>query len=65
MFLYYIVRTLQTYIRKYMGTKNKKYLDIKGISVSSPFFDCLILSTLFIIMGTRILVYGYNSELYY
>ena len=65
MFLYYIVRTLQTYIRKYMGTKNKKYLDIKGFSVSYSFFDYLILSTLFIIMGTRISVYGYNSELYY
>ena len=65
MFLYYIVRTLQTYIRKYMGTKNKKYLDIKGFSASYPFFDYLILSTVFIIMGTRILAYGYNSKLYY
>ena len=25
MFLYYIVRTLQTHIRKYMGTTNKRY----------------------------------------
>ena len=41
MFLYYIVRTLQTHIRKYMGTKNKKCPDIKGISVNPTFFDSL------------------------
>ncbi len=60
MFLYYIVRTLLTYIRKYMGTKNKKCLDIKGISVNPTFFDNLNLSSLFIIMGTLIIEYGYN-----
>ena len=65
MFLYYIVRTLLTYIRKYMGTKNEKYLDIQGISENSTFFDSLNPSTLFIIMGTLIFTYGYNYDLYY
>ena len=60
MFLYYIVRTLLTYIRKYMGTKNKKFLDIKGISVNPTFLDSLNPFTLFIIMGTLIFAYGYN-----
>ena len=65
MFLYYIVRTLLTYIRKYMGTKNKKCLDIKGISVNPSFFDSLNPFALFFIMGTLKFVYGYNCELYY
>ena len=39
--MYYIVRTLLTYIRKYMGTKNKKCPDIKGISANPTFFDSL------------------------
>ena len=65
MFLYYIVRTLLTYIRKYMGTKNKKCPDIKGISVNPTFFDCLNPFALFFIMGTLKFVYGYNRELYY
>ena len=63
--MYYIVRTLLTYIRKYMGTKNKKFLDIKGISVNPTFFDSLNPFALFIIMGTLKFVYGYNRELYY
>ena len=63
--MYYIVRTLLTYIRKYMGTKNKKYLDIKGISVNPTFFDSLNPFALIIIMGTLKFAYGYNRELYY
>ena len=39
--MYYIVRTLLTYIRKYMGTKNKECPDIKGILVNPTFFDSL------------------------
>ena len=65
MFLYYIVRTLLTYIRKYMGTKNKKCLDIKGISANLTFFDSLNPFALFITMGTLKFAYGYNRELYY
>ena len=65
MFLYYIVRTLLTHIRKYMGTKNKKCPDIKGISVNPTFFDSLNPLALFFIMGTLKFVYGYNRELYY
>ena len=63
--MYYIVRTLLTYIRKYMGTKNKECPDIKGISVNPTFFDSLNPFALFIIMGTLKFVYGYNRELYY
>jgi lipoprotein signal peptidase len=63
--LYYIVRTLLTHIRKYMGTKNKKFLDIKGISTNPMFFDSLNLFDLYIFMGTLIFAYGYNRDLYY
>ena len=63
--MYYIVRTLLTYIRKYMGTKNKKCPDIKGISVNPTFFDSLNPFALFFIMGTLKFVYGYNRKLYY
>ena len=63
--MYYIVRTLLTYIRKYMGTKNKKCPDIKGIPAIPKFFDSLNPFALFIIMGTLKFVYGYNRELYY
>ena len=65
MFLYYIVRTLQTHIRKYMGTKNKKFPDIKGISVNPTFFNSLNPFDLFIIMSTLKFAYGYNRDLYY
>ena len=65
MFLYYIVRTLLTYIRKYMGTKNKKCLDIKGFLVNPTFIDSLNPFAPFFIMGTLKFVYGYNRELYY
>ena len=63
--MYYIVRTLLTHIRKYMGTKNKKFLDTKGISVNPTFFDSLNPFDLFIIMGTLKSAYGYNRDLYY
>ena len=63
--MYYIVRTLLTHIRKYMGTKKMKCLDIKGIPVNPSFFDRLDSFALFIIMGTLIFTYGYNRELYY
>ena len=62
--MYYIVRTLLTYIRKYMGTKNKECPDIKGILVNPTFFDSLN-PFAFFIMGTFKFVYGYNRELYY
>jgi hypothetical protein len=48
-----------------MGTKRKRCLDIKGISVNPTFFDSLNPFALFVIMGTLIFAYGYNRELYY
>ncbi len=48
-----------------MGTKNKKCLDIKGISVNPTFFDSLKPFAFFTTMGTLKFVYGYNCELYY
>ena len=59
MFLYYIVRTLETYIRKYMGTNNKKYPNIKGLSENSAFFDSLTSFICFKIMSTLYSEYGY------
>ena len=65
MFLYYIVRTLQTDIRKYMGTKNKRYPNLIGLSRDSIFFKSSNASAYFIIMSTLIFTYGYNHDLYY
>ena len=65
MFLYYIVRTLETYIRKYVGTNNKKYPDIKGLSENFTFFDSLTSFIGFKIMSTLFLEYGYINDLYY
>lgn len=65
MFLYYIVRTLETYIRKYVGTNNKKYPNIKGLSENSIFFDSLNSFICFKIMSTLFLEYGYITDLYY
>ena len=65
MFLYYIVRTLETYIRKYMGTTNKKYPNIIGLSENFTFFDNLTSYAFFKIMGTLLLEYEYNTDLYY
>ena len=62
MFLYYIVRTLETYIRKYMGTNSKKYPNIKGLSENSIFFDSLSLFTFYKVMGTLFLEYGYIAD---
>ena len=50
--MYYIVRTLKTYIRKYMGTNNRKYPNIKGLSKDSTFFESLTSFAYFKIMGT-------------
>ena len=65
MFLYYIVRTLQTHIRKYMGTTNKKYPNIIGLSRDFIFFKSSNTTAYFIIMSTLIFTYGYNPDLYY
>ena len=63
--MYYIVRTLKTYIRKYMGTNNRKYPNIEGLSEDSTFFDSLTSFTYFKIVGTLLLGYEYNPDLYY
>ena len=65
MFLYYIVRTLQTHIRKYMGTKNKRYPNIIGLSRDSIFSQSSNTSVYFVIMSTLFSSYGYNPDLYY
>ena len=65
MFLYYIVRTLQTHIRKYMGTINKRYPNIIGFSRDSIFFKNSNIPNYFIIMSTLNFTYGYNPNLYY
>ena len=65
MFLYYIVRTLETYIRKYMGTTNKKYLNIKGLSENYTLLDSLSSFACFKVMGTIFLEYGYIPHLNY
>ena len=62
MFLYYIVRTLETYIRKYMGTNNIKYPNIKGLSENFIFFDSLTSFICFKIMSTLFLEYGYITD---
>ena len=63
--MYYIVRTLKTYIRKYMGTNNRKYPYIKGLSKDLTFFGSLTSFAYFKIMGTLLLGYEYNPDLYY
>ncbi len=63
--MYYIVRTLKTYIRKYMGTNNRKYLNIKGLSEDFTFFDSITSFAYIKIMGTLLLEYEYNTDLYY
>ena len=63
--MYYIVRTLKTYIRKYMGTNNRKYLYIKGFSGDFNFFDSITSFAYFKFMGTLLLEYEYNTDLYY
>ena len=63
--MYYIVRTLKTYIRKYMGTNNRKYPNNKGFSVDFTFFDSITSFAYFKIMGTLLLECEYNTDLYY
>ena len=63
--MYYIVRTLKTYIRKYMGTNNRKYLNLKGFLKDSTFFYSITSFAYFKIMGTILLGYEYNPDLYY
>ena len=63
--MYYIVRTLKTYIRKYMGTNNRKYLYIQGLSEDFTFFDSITSFAYIKIMGTLLLEYEYNTDLYY
>ena len=65
MFLYYIVRTLETYIRKYVGTNNKKYPNIKGLSENFTFSDSLTSFICFMIVSTQFLEYGYINDIYY
>lgn len=48
-----------------MGTTNKKYPNIKGLSENSTFFDSPTSFACFKIMGTLFLKYGYSPDLYY
>ena len=63
--MYYIVRTLKTYIRKYMGTNNRKYPNLKGFSDDFTFLVSITLFAFFKIMSTQLLEYGYNTDLFY
>ena len=65
MFLYYIVRTLQTHIRKYMGTSNKKYPYLIGLTRDLVFSNIPNTSVYFVIMSTISFTYGYKLNLYY
>jgi len=65
MFLYYIVRTLETYIRKYVGTNYKKYPNIKGLTENFTFSDSLTSFICFKIMSTLFIEYGYINDLHY
>ena len=62
MFLFFIVRSLETYIRKYMGTSIIKYANIKGLSENFIFFDRLTSFICFKIMSTLFLEYGYITD---
>ena len=48
-----------------MGTNNRKYPNIKGLSEDSTFFESLTSFAYFKIMGTLLLRYEYNPDLYY
>ena len=48
-----------------MGTNNRKYPDIKGFSEDLTFFDSITSFAYFNIMGTLLLEYEYNTDLYY
>ena len=65
MFLYYIVRTIKMYIRKYMGTLTEKYPIFIGFLHSLIFLKIQKISVYFKTMSTLIFIYGYNFNLYY
>ena len=48
-----------------MGTNNRKYLNFKGFSEVFTFFDSITSFAYFKIMGTLLLEYEYNTDLYY
>ncbi len=48
-----------------MGTTNKKYPNMKGLSENSTFFDCITTFACFKVMSTLFLEYGYSPDLYY
>ena len=48
-----------------MGTNNRKYLNIKGFSEDFTFFYSITSFAYFKIMGTLLLGYEYNPDLYY
>ena len=48
-----------------MGTNNRKYPDFKGFSKDFTFFDSITSFAYFTIMGTQLLEYEYNTDLYY
>ena len=48
-----------------MGTNKRKYLNIKGFSEDFTFFDSITLFAYFKVMGTLLLEYEYNTDLYY
>ena len=48
-----------------MGTNNRKYPNIEGLSEDSTFFDSLTSFTYFKVVGTLLLGYEYNPDLYY
>ncbi len=48
-----------------MGTTNKRYPNIIGLSRDFIFFKSSNITAYFIIMSTLIFIYGYNPDLYY
>ena len=48
-----------------MGTNNRKYLNLKGFLKDSTFFYSITSFAYFKIMGTLLLEYEYNPDLYY
>ena len=48
-----------------MGTNNRINLNLEGLSKGSTFFDSLTSFANFKIMGTLLLEYEYNTNLYY
>ena len=48
-----------------MGTNNKKDPNLKGFSEDPTFFNSTSAFAYFKVMGTILLEYGYNPNLYY